>query len=91
MLKKGGFEENKITLITSDVYCTTPELKHFATMLWSFIGGTSETGWLESDEENWDKAVEVIKEELKKTDGFKALDGGRAQLKFVANIAVATK
>ena len=60
-------------------------------MLWSFIGGTSEAGWLKSDEESWDKAIEVIKEELSKTEGFKALDGGTAQLKFVANIAIATK
>ena len=60
-------------------------------MLWSFIRGTSEAGWLKSDEENWDKAIDVIKEELKMTEGFKALDGGRAQLKFVANIVIATK
>jgi hypothetical protein len=33
----------------------------------------------------------VIKAELKQTEGFKALAGGRAQLKFVANIAIATK
>jgi hypothetical protein len=53
VVEKGGFEKDKITLTKADVYCTTPELTHFATMLWSFIGGTSEAGWLKSDEENW--------------------------------------
>ena len=91
VMEKGGFEKDKATLTKADVYCTTPELTYFATMLWSFVGGTSEAGWLKSDEEKWDKAIDVIKEELKKTEGFKALDGGRARLKFVANIAIATK
>ncbi|TVY19245.1 hypothetical protein LARI1_G002584, partial [Lachnellula arida] len=53
----------------------------------SFIDGTSDVGWLNSDKENWDKAIEIIKEGLKKTGGYRALEG----LKFVANIAVATK
>ena len=90
-VEKGGFEKDKITLKKAGMYCTVPELTHFATMLWSFIGGTSEVGWLKSDEENWDKAIEVIKDELKKTDGFEALSDGKAKLKFVANIAIATK
>jgi hypothetical protein len=91
VIEKGGFEKEKIVLKKAEVYCTTAELTHFATMLWSFIGGTSEVGWIKSDEETWDKAIEVVKQELAKTDGFKALDGGRGQLKFVANIAIATK
>jgi hypothetical protein len=33
----------------------------------------------------------VIKAELRETEGFEALDGGRARLKFVANVTVATK
>jgi len=90
-VEKGGFEKDNIVLKKASMYCTVPELTHFATMLWSFIGGTSEVGWLKSDEENWDKAIEVIKEELKKTDGFEALNDGKAKLKFVANIAIATK
>jgi ubiquinone/menaquinone biosynthesis C-methylase UbiE len=91
MIEKGGFEKEKITLTKVDVYCSTAELTHFATMAWSFIGGTGEHGWLESDEENWDRAIGILVEELKNTNGFKMLDDGRAQIKFVANIAVATK
>ncbi|PQE18192.1 Ubiquinone menaquinone biosynthesis C-methyltransferase protein [Rutstroemia sp. NJR-2017a BBW] len=80
VVEKGGFEKEKITMAKRDVMVTTTELTHFATMLWSFIGGTTEVGWLKSDEDV-----------LRGTDGFKPLDGGRAQLKFIANVAIATK
>jgi hypothetical protein len=60
-------------------------------MLWSFIGGTTAAGWIESDEERWDEAIAIIKDELRKTDGFTELEDGKMILKFVANIAVATK
>jgi hypothetical protein len=60
-------------------------------MLWSFIGGTAATGWLEEDEVRWDEAIGIVKEELGKSDGYKELARGRAQLKFVANVAVASK
>jgi hypothetical protein len=60
-------------------------------MLWTFVGGTSAAGWLKSDEANWDTAVDVVREELRKTDEYKALDRGKIHLKSVANIAIATK
>lgn len=91
VLETGGFAKDKIEVAKKDVYVTTAELTHYSSMLWSFIGGTSTAGWIQSDEDNWDRAIEVVKEELKKTDGYQALDGGRAKLKFVANIAIATK
>lgn len=75
----------------ADVEVTTPELRRYATMLWSFIGGTSESGWLTSDIENWDAATGIVIDELRTTPGFRDLGDGRATLKFVANVAVATK
>ncbi|PQE19036.1 S-adenosyl-L-methionine-dependent methyltransferase protein [Rutstroemia sp. NJR-2017a WRK4] len=91
VVEKGGFEKEKITMAKRDVMVTTTELTQFATMLWSFIGGKTEVGWLKSDEVNWDKAIYMIKDVLRGMDGFKPLDGGRAQLKFIANVAIATK
>ncbi|KAK8044773.1 hypothetical protein PG993_004797 [Apiospora rasikravindrae] len=91
VVEKGGFKSDKITMHQAPVSVTTSEVNRYANMLWSFIGGTTPVGWLKSDEENWDKAIDVIKEELKKTEGYKELDGGRLQLQFVANIAVAKK
>jgi len=86
---KGGFID--ISLVQRDVYVTTTSLDRYATMLWSFIGGTTGVGWLESDEDKWDEAVDIVKAELRKTDGCEELEGGRLKLKFVAHIVVATK
>lgn len=91
VMREGGFEQHQIKVHQRQVYCTVSEIHRYANMLWSFIGGTTPTGWLESDEENWAKAIEVIIRELKNTDGYREVDGGRSELKFIANIAVATK
>jgi len=88
---RGGFTGDRVVLGQADVEVTTPELSQFATMLWSFIGGTSESGWLTSDIENWDAATGIVIDELRRTPGFRDLGDGRATLKFVANVAVATK
>jgi ubiquinone/menaquinone biosynthesis C-methylase UbiE len=86
----GGFDDDRVTLSQAEVSFTTPELTRFATMLWSFMGGTAETGWLTSDVDRWDEAVRIVADELRTTRGFRDLGDGRAQLRFVANIAVAT-
>lgn len=91
VVEKGGFEEEKIKIVQSDVFVEIGDLDSYATMLWSFIGGTSAVGWLESDEERWEEAIAVVKKELKKSEGTRLLDGGNMQLRFVANIALATK
>ncbi|TGO78656.1 hypothetical protein BELL_0059g00040 [Botrytis elliptica] len=44
-----------------------------------------------SDEDNWNEAIEIVEEVLRKTDDFKQLVGGRAQLNFVASVVIATK
>ncbi|KAK6857097.1 hypothetical protein PG995_007284 [Apiospora arundinis] len=91
VVEKGGFKSDRISMHEVPVSVTTSEPNRYANMLWSFIGGTTPVGWLTSDEENWDKATGVIKEELKKTKGYKEIEGNRLQLQFVANIAVAKK
>lgn len=91
VMREGGFEQEQITVHQREVYTTVAEIDRYANMLWSFIGGTTPIGWLESDEKNWDKAIEVIIRELKRTDGYREVEGGRSELKFIANIAVATK
>jgi len=91
IVEKGGFEKQKIKMLQSDVFVELGDLNRHATMLWSFIGGTSSVGWLESDEENWDEAIDILKRELGKSQGTRLLDGGKMQLRFVANIAIATK
>ncbi|KAJ4252832.1 hypothetical protein NW762_010738 [Fusarium torreyae] len=88
---KGGFSPDKVTLLKRNVDGTIGDLGHFSTMMWSFVGGTSTAGWLESDEEHWDTAVNALEEVLTLSEGYEKLDGGRNKIRFVANIAVATK
>ncbi|KAM5345957.1 hypothetical protein ACJ41O_011818 [Fusarium nematophilum] len=88
---KGGFSPDKVTLAKRDVYVTVGEIRHFAEMTWSFIGGTSSAGWLKSDEERWEEALTTMVEELEKTDGFKRLDERHSRVKFEANVAIAVK
>ncbi|KAF5654608.1 hypothetical protein F25303_1258 [Fusarium sp. NRRL 25303] len=88
---KGGFEEEKVKFIQKDVHVTIGDLRRFATMIWSFIGGTSKAGWLESDEENWDIAVDTVVEALTETEGYEKLEDGRNKIMFQAHVAVATK
>ncbi|KAF5597894.1 s-adenosyl-l-methionine-dependent methyltransferase [Fusarium pseudocircinatum] len=88
---KGGFEPEKVRFMQKNVHVTIGDLKRFATMIWSFIGGTSKAGWLESDEENWDKAVDTVMEALTQTDGYEKLENGKNKIMFQAHVAVATK
>ncbi|CEI62489.1 hypothetical protein FVEN_g5032 [Fusarium venenatum] len=87
----GGFSADKVKLEKKDVFVTIGDLKHFSTMLWSFIGGTSSAGWLESDEENWDIAVDTVVEALKKSEGSEKLENGKNKIMFKANIVIARK
>lgn len=91
VVEQGGFQKDQITIYKGDVYITTSELDHYANMPWSFTGGTTFVGWLKSDEENWDEAIETVKQELMKMDGYTQLPGGKDQLKSLANIAIASK
>lgn len=90
VVEQGGFEPEKIRIVQETVVTKTCELRRYANMLWSFIGGTTSVGWLESDEQNWERALEVIFDELSKTEGYRE-EEGRAVLQFVANIVIATK
>ncbi|KAF5544499.1 s-adenosyl-l-methionine-dependent methyltransferase [Fusarium phyllophilum] len=88
---KGGFEPDKVKLIQKEVHVTIGDLRRFATMIWSFIGGTSKAGWLESDEENWDAAGDAVMEALSQTEGYEKLKDGKNKIMFQAHVAVATK
>ncbi|TVY65066.1 Glandicoline B O-methyltransferase roqN [Fusarium oxysporum f. sp. cubense] len=89
MIVKGGFAPDSVTITQKDVHVTVGEIKKFATMIWSFIGGMA--GWLESDEENWDTAVEAVMEALMETEGYEKLEGEKNRIMFRAHVAVATK
>jgi ubiquinone/menaquinone biosynthesis C-methylase UbiE len=91
VILEGGFEAENITMTARDVHVVTTNVDRYAQMLWSFIGGTSAAGWLELDEDMWDEAIAIVKEQLRSSDGYEELKEGKLQLKFTANIAVVTK
>ncbi|KAF4445835.1 hypothetical protein F53441_10480 [Fusarium austroafricanum] len=88
---KGGFSPENVTMMQKDVHVTIGDLKRFATMIWSFIGGTSAAGWLETDEDNWDMAVDIVTETLTQTEGYEKLEDGKNKIMFQAHVAVARK
>ncbi|KAH8174426.1 methyltransferase domain-containing protein [Sarocladium implicatum] len=88
-VEDGGFKD--IKLGKAEGLITTVEADRYVNMLWSFVGGTTPVGWLKSDEERWDEAIDILKKEFKKTEGFRKLEDGRYQIRFKANIAIATK
>jgi SAM-dependent methyltransferase len=89
VLEQGGFKDVKMSQTSYKTY-TKATLDHFATMLWSFVGGTGAAGWLESDEDRWDEAIEILKKELEAAKGIKLVEDG-IELEFLLNIATATK
>lgn len=91
ILQEGGFQEDNIQLLTTDFYTTVRDLKHWVTILWSYIGAPV-TGWTPADEENWDRAISMIVNQLDQSSTYeKHVDGKGGRLKMVAHIAVATK
>jgi SAM-dependent methyltransferase len=88
---EAGFEEAKINLQTCKVYITVRDEEHLAQVLWSYLGPPV-TGWLPSDEGNWDKATRVVLDAFKDTQGFiQHDDGGLTRIELTANVLVARK
>jgi ubiquinone/menaquinone biosynthesis C-methylase UbiE len=90
VLHKGGFLESKIKMSVSDVYMDLKDIQELATIVWSYLGIPG-GGWTENDEWNWDKAIDVFVEVLEKGGNYQKLESGEGRVKFVANIAIATK
>ncbi len=91
VIAKGGFSLDKISLTKRNIRVRLGDIRHFATMLWSFIGGTSAAGWLETDEENWEQAIDIVVDELRKSRGYNQVDADHFEVQFQAHIAIATK
>lgn len=87
-LENGGFEN--VSMEKGSAVIEVEDLERWKTGMWSALGKT-EKGWIESDEENWDRALKVFDETLKKQDGFYLEADGKAKLRFDAWIAVVSK
>ncbi|KAF7920228.1 uncharacterized protein EAE97_011569 [Botrytis byssoidea] len=57
---------------------------------WSFLGAQDD-GWYPEDEENWDKAVDILVENVEAGKYYLKLRWGNIALRMVVNMGLATK
>jgi ubiquinone/menaquinone biosynthesis C-methylase UbiE len=91
VLEGAGFKDIKIT--RKDAVLPIENLKRWAEVAWSFLGAPKGPagGWVEKDEEMFEKAVEIVEREMR-NEAKVTLDGkGGASARMVAHIAVAKK
>jgi len=53
--------------------------------------GRPADGWMEGDEESWDRVVEIIEEQIVETEGFYYVEEGEPRVRMLVNIAIAAK
>ena len=85
----GGFDGKKVEITTCNVFLKVKDIRHWATITWSFLGERKD-GWHQEDEDKWDQVIDIIVGEIKKSPNCKELEDGN-ELKFTANIARAVK
>lgn len=91
-MEAAGFAAENVAVHEINVPISCPDgVRQFSFMLWSFLGGSTSAGWLQSDEEYWDEAIAILDNKFRESDNFEEFEDGSAQLVFKAVIAVATK
>jgi ubiquinone/menaquinone biosynthesis C-methylase UbiE len=90
ILEAGGFGKVSVKVHQREIFTNIGDFDRHASLTWSFRGMPS-SGWSKLDEEKWDEAVEILKQELRKTEGFEILENGSAVIRFLINIATAVK
>lgn len=88
--EEAGFAKEKIKLQEATVYILVEDERFLAHVLWSYLGPPV-TGWLETDGQNWEKAVDTILESFDAVEGFERLDEGGLKIGLVANVVIAEK
>jgi len=90
VMQKGGFPSDNVKMTKCDVFVAAKDIRHWVTILWSFLG-SREDGWYQSDEDNWDKVIDMVVEDIKSGPYYSTSESGEVLLRFEANVAVATK
>ena len=83
MFVKGEFREDQIQLSSTDFSLTIPDMKHWVAIQLSYVGA-SKSGWLESDQPNWDEAISIIVDQSEKAPRYQKLEPGAVKLSFSA-------
>lgn len=87
-MEEGGFVDVQMVKVKS--VSEMEDLGAFVEYMWSLLG-RMESGWIESDEANWDRAVQIFGDEIKKQPGVELLGNGKARLTSWCWIAIGTK
>lgn len=90
IVEAGGFEKEAIKVVQCHMFVNVGNYERATTLVWS-MRGMPRGGWTEEDEEHWEEAVEIVRQELQQTDEFRMLDDGTAEVKYPAIVVTATK
>ncbi|KAF9732823.1 hypothetical protein PMIN02_011504 [Paraphaeosphaeria minitans] len=88
LLKDSGF--GSVHVEQFPAYSLTANVKSWGEHLWGLIGAPM-GGWTQIDEENWDQAIAEVIRSLENNPDVEIKPDGGGVLKFVANVAVASK
>ncbi|KAM0256822.1 hypothetical protein ACHAQJ_004774 [Trichoderma viride] len=90
IVEAGGFKKEAVSVQQREMVVNVGNFDRYMAVTWSMRGMPSD-GWSKEDEERWDEAVEVLKREIQKTEGFQLLEDGSAVIRSLLNVATATK
>lgn len=88
VMRQGGFDKTEVKTCEVELRIEEGELRAQAEMIWS-LRGIPKGGWTSADEENWDKAVDLLVERMRAISHDRSAGG--AVFKMVANVAICTK
>lgn len=91
IVEAGGFAKEKVSVRQKEMFANAGDFDTHTERSWSYQGAAMGVGWTKGDEERWEEALGIFREELKKTEGFRMLEDGTAVLRSVVNIVTATK
>jgi SAM-dependent methyltransferase len=82
ILEAGGFEKGGVKVEQREIFANVRDFHRHALVIWS-SRGMSSAGWSKLDEERWDEAVEILKQELRRTEGFTILGDNSAVIRLL--------
>ncbi|KAF2264997.1 S-adenosyl-L-methionine-dependent methyltransferase [Lojkania enalia] len=82
-------EWKNVQYTDTDAWVKVKSLERWATIAWTFLS-TPVGGWKQEDEDNWEKAIAIIVEELAKSNAYRA-EEGLHMIRMTATIAIAKK
>jgi ubiquinone/menaquinone biosynthesis C-methylase UbiE len=90
VLTKAGFLDEKIEITRRWVDIEVKDIDRWSNVMWTLMGRPA-GGWQEGDEEKWDAATALIRENCRKSRDFHTTADGECRIRNWVNIVVARK